>query len=160
MTQSFETDPFKGHPREDSHASPARAGRKAHGRIRMHRPPARDGKLTGGFACIARPRETESSREDSQASPARAGRKAHGRIRMHRPPAREAGDKGIHQCAHWFMHRPPACARKIRILPGMKRTIPGGMVLFMAPTGGFEPLACRLGGGRSILLSYVGKLQA
>ena len=26
----------------------------------------------------------------------------------------------------------------------------------MAPTGGFEPLACRLGGGRSILLSYVG----
>lgn len=25
-----------------------------------------------------------------------------------------------------------------------------------APTGGFEPLACRLGGGRSILLSYVG----
>ena len=27
----------------------------------------------------------------------------------------------------------------------------------MAPTGGFEPLACRLGGGRSIRLSYVGK---
>ena len=26
----------------------------------------------------------------------------------------------------------------------------------LAPTGGFEPLACRLGGGRSILLSYVG----
>ena len=64
MTQSFETDPFKGHPREDSLASPARVRRKAHGRIRIHR-----------------------------------------------PPAREAGDKGIHQCAHWFMHRPPACAR-------------------------------------------------
>ena len=30
--------------------------------------------------------------------------------------------------------------------------------MFMAPTGGFEPLACRLGGGRSILLSYVGIL--
>ena len=29
--------------------------------------------------------------------------------------------------------------------------------LYMAPTGGFEPLACRLGGGRSIRLSYVGK---
>ena len=28
---------------------------------------------------------------------------------------------------------------------------------FLAPTGGFEPLACRLGGGRSIRLSYVGK---
>ena len=27
----------------------------------------------------------------------------------------------------------------------------------LAPTGGFEPLACRLGGGRSILLSYVGE---
>ena len=27
---------------------------------------------------------------------------------------------------------------------------------YVAPTGGFEPLACRLGGGRSILLSYVG----
>ena len=30
--------------------------------------------------------------------------------------------------------------------------------VFLAPTGGFEPLACRLGGGRSILLSYVGLL--
>ena len=30
----------------------------------------------------------------------------------------------------------------------------------MAPTGGFEPLACRLGGGRSILLSYVGIYHA
>ena len=29
-------------------------------------------------------------------------------------------------------------------------------LLSLAPTGGFEPLACRLGGGRSILLSYVG----
>ena len=39
---------------------------------------------------------------------------------------------------------------------GMKKAIPKGMALSMAPTGGFEPLACRLGGGRSILLSYVG----
>ena len=31
-----------------------------------------------------------------------------------------------------------------------------GASFFVAPTGGFEPLACRLGGGRSILLSYVG----
>ena len=27
-------------------------------------------------------------------------------------------------------------------------------LMLLAPTGGFEPLACRLGGGRSILLSY------
>ncbi len=35
-----------------------------------------------------------------------------------------------------------------------------GAASSMAPTGGFEPLACRLGGGRSILLSYVGRLKA
>ena len=32
-----------------------------------------------------------------------------------------------------------------------------GFPLFLAPIGGFEPSACRLGGGRSILLSYMGK---
>ncbi len=29
--------------------------------------------------------------------------------------------------------------------------------LSMAPMRGFEPPACRLGGGRSILLSYMGR---
>ena len=41
-----------------------------------------------------------------------------------------------------------------------KNTILERTVFPLAPTGGFEPLACRLGGGRSILLSYVGKSQA
>ncbi len=31
------------------------------------------------------------------------------------PPAR--GEHGIHQRARWFMHRHPACADMIRILP-------------------------------------------
>ena len=46
-----------------------------------------------------------------------------------------AGDakrnRGIHQCAHWFMHMPPACADMIRILPLCKKEDhPTGGLLF------------------------------
>ena len=59
-------------------------------------------------------------------------------IRLHLLPL--AGDgkanKGIHQCAHWFMHTPPACADMIRIpAERQKRRPPMGVFFFGAPAG-------------------------
>ena len=50
----------------------------------------------------------------------------HERIRVHRSPrVGSANDKCIHQCEHWFMHRPPACANRIRILSRDGKSHPG-----------------------------------
>ena len=53
--------------------------------------------------------------------------------------------------------KPPQwLAYMIRIPSWEKKQAADGDLFFMAPTRGFEPPTYRLGGGRSILLSYVG----
>ena len=56
-------------------------------------------------------------------------------------PLRETGkrDKGIHQCAHWFMHTPPACAILIRIPLKKKDSPPRGTVFFWCSSGDSNP---------------------
>ena len=50
-------------------------------------------------------------------------------------------NQGVHQCAHWFTHRPPACADMIRIPPLLMSKSPGRWPgdLLMAQRVGFEP---------------------
>ena len=44
-------------------------------------------------------------------------------------------NRGIHQCAHWFMHRPPACAIYIRIPAGHQKNTALWRCFFSAPAG-------------------------
>ena len=85
----------------------------------------------------------------------------HGRIRMHRLPCAKRQTIEVFAGVRTGSCTGPRPVRELFESSARdEKDHPKGMIFFMAPTGGFEPLACRLGGGRSILLSYVGKSQA